>query len=399
MKFKTVRDGQRAIILNHLGEGRIIEGPQRVFLFRERFKFLRPNTADRFQYVEIQENNGSIIHRHGPCQVFNNPLTYSEVKCQEAQCVDANHMLVVYRRLKGGHSQRRIVKGPALFIPEAEEWVHEFVWHGTDPENKTRMVPGLNRFHRLPTIAENFYYNVREVRTNDDTMLTVKVMLFYEMVDVLKMLDTSHDPIADLINALCADVISFVGPLTYKKFVSCTDHLSRLETYPQLCQRAQRVGFTVQKVVFRGYHASDQLQAMQNSAIESRTELRLEREIQSQQQELTDFLLKKQRERSTLEQGMQVRRQAHQQRVEKLRQDHRLAMEEMRLQQRLQLSSLETTADLEMRRQKDEHRTDHLKALAQVEVDLTRYLNLHNDTAPAEEIRVVAPATSAGSSL
>ena len=337
MKFKTVRDGQKAIILNHMGQGRILEGPQRVFLFRERFKFLQADTADSFQYVEIHENSGSILHKAGPCQVFNNPLKVSRTTLRQAQCVDANHTLVVYKRLKGGESQRRIVQGPALFIPEAEEWVHEFVWHGTDPENKTRMVPGLNRFVKLPIISQNFYYNVREVRTNDDTMLTVKVMLFYEMVDVLTMLDTSNDPIADLMNALCADVISFVGPLTYKQFVANTDKLSQIETYPQLCQRAARVGFSVHKVVFRGYHASDQLQVMQNSAIESRTGLRLEREIQNQQQQLTDFRLKKQQERSTLEQGMQMKRQSHQQKLEKLRQEHRLKMEEMQLAQRLEV--------------------------------------------------------------
>ena len=30
MKFKTVRDGEQVIILNHLGEGRLIVGPSRV---------------------------------------------------------------------------------------------------------------------------------------------------------------------------------------------------------------------------------------------------------------------------------------------------------------------------------------------------------------------------------
>ena len=101
MKFKTVRDGQRALILNHLGQGRIVEGPQRVFLFRERFKYVKCKTTDRFQYVEIQENNGSIIHKPGPCQVFNNPLIYTDIQRKQAECVDANHMLVVYKRLKG----------------------------------------------------------------------------------------------------------------------------------------------------------------------------------------------------------------------------------------------------------------------------------------------------------
>jgi len=315
--------------------------------------------------------------------VFNNPLTYSDISLQSAQRVDANHMLVVYKRLKGGDSQRRIVQGPAVFIPEAEEWMHEFVWHGTDPENKTRMVPGLNKFHQLPTIPQNFYYNVREVRTSDDTMLTVKVMLFYEMVDVLKMMHASHDPIADL--------ISFVGPLTYKSFVDSTEKLSSLNTYPQLLQRAERVGFKVQKVVFRGYHASEQLQAMQNSSIESRTGLRLEREIQAMQQKLEDFKFKKQQERSTLEQDKEMKRQAHQQKLESLRQKHQLKIEQLKLQQKLELAVLKEEADLELQKQTDSHGMEHLKSLHEIDVDLTGYLSRQNKPQVTEEIRVVSP--------
>lgn len=32
MKFKTVREGDQAVILNHLGQGRLVEGPERVSL-------------------------------------------------------------------------------------------------------------------------------------------------------------------------------------------------------------------------------------------------------------------------------------------------------------------------------------------------------------------------------
>ena len=30
MKFKTVREGEQAVIFNHLGEARLVVGPQRV---------------------------------------------------------------------------------------------------------------------------------------------------------------------------------------------------------------------------------------------------------------------------------------------------------------------------------------------------------------------------------
>lgn len=38
--------------------------------------------------------------------------------------------------------------------------LHDFVWHGTDPENKTRKIPGALRFNKLQVIPDQFYYNV-----------------------------------------------------------------------------------------------------------------------------------------------------------------------------------------------------------------------------------------------
>ena len=44
MKFKTVREGQQAVILNHMGEGELVIGPKRVSSCLV--------YADRFQYSE-----------------------------------------------------------------------------------------------------------------------------------------------------------------------------------------------------------------------------------------------------------------------------------------------------------------------------------------------------------
>lgn len=41
---------------------------------------------------------------------------------------------------------------------------------------------------------------MREVRTNDDAVVTVKMMVFYEISDIELLLDSTSDPIADIIN-------------------------------------------------------------------------------------------------------------------------------------------------------------------------------------------------------
>lgn len=48
-----------------------------------------------------------------------------------------------------------------------------------------------------------------QVRTTDDALLNVKVMIFYEIVSVERMLDTTHDPIADFINGIACDLMNF----------------------------------------------------------------------------------------------------------------------------------------------------------------------------------------------
>ncbi len=58
--------------------------------------------------------------------------------------------------------------------------------------------------------------------------------------------------------------------------------MNQLETYPQLLQRAEKIGYRISKVVYRGYYASDKLQAMHDNAIECRTRLRLEAETERQ---------------------------------------------------------------------------------------------------------------------
>ena len=109
---------------------------------------------------------------------------------------------------------------------------------------------------------------VREVRTKDDTLLRVKLMIFFELDDIEQMLDNTHDPIGDFVNAAASDVVAFCAKLTYEDFLSKTTLLNDLSSFEQLCKRASSIGYAVNKVVFRGFHASDALQTMHDNSIQ-----------------------------------------------------------------------------------------------------------------------------------
>jgi len=182
--------------------------------------------------------------------------------------------------------------GPARFIPAADEWIHTFEWSGI-PANgsKTTYQPKALHFTNLRVIPSSAYHNVGEVRTNDDTLITVKLMLFYNLKNIEKMLDATNDPIGDFINAASADVIAFCATLNYETFLNETHKLNELTTFRQLCTRAEHIGYEITKVVFRGFQAGDKLQAMHDGAIQERTRLRLLEQTEEQAQRQADMKL------------------------------------------------------------------------------------------------------------
>mmetsp|Transcript_4133 Transcript_4133/g.8093 ORF Transcript_4133/g.8093 Transcript_4133/m.8093 type:complete len:192 (+) Transcript_4133:830-1405(+) len=145
------------------------------------------------------------------------------------------------------------------------------------------------------------YHNVSEVRTNDDTLITVKLMLFFQLDSIEKMLACTNDPIADFVNAASADVIAFCSGLNYENFLTLTGELNKLETFSQLTTRAHMIGYTISKVVFRGFQAGEKLQAMHDEAIQERTRLRLLEETQEQQQRAEDMKLEGERRRAKMQ--------------------------------------------------------------------------------------------------
>ena len=84
------------------------------------------------------------------------------------------------------------------------------------------------------------------------------------------MLDNTHDPIADFINAAASDTVAFCAVLTYEEFLQRTSQMNEIATFKQLQTRSQNIGYKILKVVFRGFHSSDSLQQMHDQAIQVR---------------------------------------------------------------------------------------------------------------------------------
>ncbi len=371
MLFYTVEEGKRVLAVSRSGKMNVVEGPARVFKWGYSFRPMQHYTAHPSEFLIVRFRDGEQEHLPGPAHVWFDPRVHQDVSKEEALPIADKEAVIVYAEDDDGGVERRIVHGPATFVPEPGEWLHTFSWHGNVGGRK---VPGALEFQKLWLLPDQMYHDVPDVRTADDAVLTIRLMMFFELVDIETMLATTHDPIGDFLNAATSDVVDFVGRYSFEEFKQNTEKLNDLATYKQLTGRADDIGYRVNRVVYRGYGAKQSLEQMHEKAIESRTRLQLEKATEQQAQELEDLKLerniaraRKQRddERSKIESQLELDEIRHRAERERELANREFAREQSRLDAEQQ-DAIERAAEQRQR--------EHLSNLGDLGVDLTAYL-------------------------
>lgn len=280
MGYRTIVEGNRALITDVSGGSRFVDGPSRAFLWRSTVQPLVKMAADHTQALRVRWKDGGMQQMKGPTFLWFNPLKHQSVEVVTVTPISLTQgeALVVYTKTEH-EVKTSVIHGPALHLPDQKEWIHKFSWTGRDPRssNKANKKSGVLNFTKLRTTPEKLYFDVVDTRTADDALLTFKLMVFYELIDVEKMLQLSRDPIADIISAGTADVIAFAASRSFKMFKQETGLLNDLASYPQLSTQSEQIGFKITKVVFRGYVNGSELQGTHDAAIEQGTSLALDR--------------------------------------------------------------------------------------------------------------------------
>lgn len=370
---QIIREGERVVVWHRDGRATRVDGPRRIWAWGARLQALDQHLAGPDEYLVVHGADGVTQHVPGPAALWFDPLLHERIEVAAKLKLDANEAIVVYRS-EAGAVHRRIERGPALFMPAPEEWLHQFSWHGADPRNPRRKTARALQFEKLRVIPDQLYYDVENVRTADDALVTVQLMVFYELVDIEGMLDRTHDPVADFINATTADVIDFAAALSFETFKERTENLNELDAYPQLARRADTIGYRVTKVVYRGYEASGTLQAMHDDAIEARTRLKLEAETERQAQDLADLKQDREAGREAARRTLETQALAH--RIEMTATEGEARRREERLAEEQTLGFKQRAGELELEQQRasDAQRLAFLGGAAELKVDLTRYL-------------------------
>ena len=243
MWYYTVEDGQRALMIHEDGRMEVIVGPKRVWAWRKRFEKMRHFVAHPGDFLIVRFRDGRQEHLIGPTDCWFDPRIHEAISRQEALQLAAKEAVIVYSRPTGVDTvSRRIVHGPTLFVPAPGEWLHTFAWHGSEggSQGQRKVAKGLV-FQKLWLMPDQMYHDVTDVRVADDAVLTIKLMMFFELLDIDRMLETTHDPIGDFINAATSDVVDFCGHRTFEEFKKNTGELNELATYRQLTVARRRM--------------------------------------------------------------------------------------------------------------------------------------------------------------
>ena len=104
------------------------------------------------------------------------------------QIADREAVVVYSKHPETGAVERRISHGPEDFMAQPGEWLHTFSWHGSraGPDGSYQKVPNALVFQKLWLLPDQMYHDVPEVRTADGAVLTVRLMLFFELQDIDK---------------------------------------------------------------------------------------------------------------------------------------------------------------------------------------------------------------------
>merc|ERR1712226_534874 len=186
-------------------------------------QFVKKHVANGTQYLVITMQDGSRVHMNGPCHEFQNPAVHKSIEVKKQMQVQEGEAIVVYSEEGEANKKkvtREIVMGPRSFVPRSCEWVQTHEWHGPMGSNPGRHKAKQNKMSRLSLMQQNMEVEVKDVRSSDDCELTVRMVMFYRLTNIEQMLNTTQDPTGDLINAMCADVISRVAESTFENSLS-----------------------------------------------------------------------------------------------------------------------------------------------------------------------------------
>jgi len=397
---RTVKDGEALAVWDENGVHTEHVGPQFVRLWMSTIRFLDRFVAGADEYLVITDVNGAVTHVKGPKAMFCNPTRHKKIVVKKAVVLASpNECLVVYTKKKSTDAPyavpsprpnvkhvsndsesesktdeepsvtaaaasietpddasqprellRRIVAGPAVFVPRVDEWAHKFNW--TNLKTKQSEI-----FTVLQTGTRRYETEV-SLRTTDSVLLTAELSIQFRVANVEDVIEAGDDPVAVMQSLLSADLSEYGtlirsdDMLNPESRTKITVTLGNIDTYKKLVDGAHHMGLEIVGLCLKRLNASKALQKQYDIAIQTKAELASKRAVAEQQQQLVDLDLANQKRRMESEQALASAQLTH----------------------RLKMKDDEQKLQSEHQRRANEEVLGFLRELKNNGVDLTQYL-------------------------
>lgn len=160
----------------------------------------------------------------------------------------------------------------------------------------------------------------------------------------------------------------------FAEFLSqASKNLNNPQFYEQLNQRASRNGFRIESIIYNGYTGSPKLQDMQDNAIQSRTQMRLNAEIEKQKNELINLRLASKNKRFALEAELSKLKFDFDQKCLDTKLKNSLEIKQLKHDLELKIKELENTTYHELEEKHLKLDEIYLENLKDLNVDINSY--------------------------
>ncbi len=269
---RVVLDETRQIIVTKQdGSREIIAGPQEYFLLHEprmHFEEMSRIVLEQNQRCHVVDEDGKETMHEGEKTVFVRPSETHKV-VNKTILQEGTAVVVVDE-----DGKRTVKQGPESFFLGPREKLYTFTWTGGEKKE-----PRYLRFDTLRTTPDQMYHDV-EVRTRDQVILTIKLMIYWQVVDVEKMIKRCDDLIGAMVNIVSSSVASCFGQVTFEEAATDPERrIQGIDTFKSQEKWAE-YGVRVEQVRLRGWRCADaQIQMILDQKIQNRTKIESDEEI------------------------------------------------------------------------------------------------------------------------
>jgi hypothetical protein len=286
----TVEEGHKVLAIHKTGRMRIIEGPARVWRWGHRFVPMAHHVAHPGEFLLVRYRDGRQEHVRGPAHLWFDERQHLSVgKKTRCRSPPARPWWSTPATRRGG-APTRGRRAPRSSCPRPASGCTPSP--GTAPGRRRRL-PARCRTHWCfrssgccPTRCTTTCTTSGRPTTR---VLTIRLMIFFELVDIERMLASTHDPIGDFVNAATSDVVDLTRPTRLRSRSSAIPRSSTSSPRTRSSPCAPAVRLPHRQGGLPRLRRPRLAAAMHDKAIESRTRLALERATQQQAQELEDF--------------------------------------------------------------------------------------------------------------